>query len=166
MKIETKIYNKCGETKIKDDFHKRAISPDGRNTICKKCNSIYAKQKYYDESDPVRKEERRIKHYNAEVERGRHLKKKERFRLYKKSAKERGYPFQISMEQFMLFWKKPCSYCGDEIETIGLDREDNSKGYSIDNIIPCCKHCNRMKSTMGKTEFIERIKKISIFFLH
>lgn len=36
---------------------------------------------------------------------------------------------------------KPCIYCGDT-NRIGCDRIDNSKGHTIDNVVPCCYECN------------------------
>lgn len=37
--------------------------------------------------------------------------------------------------------KKPCVYCGD-INRIGCDRLDNTKGHTKDNVVPCCFECN------------------------
>lgn len=37
----------------------------------------------------------------------------------------------------------------------GLDRIDNSVGYTEDNCVPCCAVCNRAKNSMGYNEFIE-----------
>jgi hypothetical protein len=45
----------------------------------------------------------------------------------------------------------------------GLDREDTSKGYSIDNVLPCCSTCNMMKAFYNKDDFIKQMKKISDF---
>lgn len=36
----------------------------------------------------------------------------------------------------------------------GLDREDNTLGYLYSNLVPCCKVCNRAKSTMTRAEFL------------
>ncbi len=79
---------------------------------------------------------------------------------YKSGAKQRGLEFSLTKEQFESYWKKPCFYCGDKIETIGLDRIDNSKGYTLDNIVPCCKTCNNMKKDLSQEEFISQCKKI------
>jgi len=84
-----------------------------------------------------------------------------RYKVYKYSAKSRGRDFELSIEQFEGYWQQPCYYCGDKIETIGLDRINNDKGYSIDNIVPCCYICNIMKRTMSKEEFIKHCKKIA-----
>ena len=37
---------------------------------------------------------------------------------------------------------------------------DNSKGYSLDNIVPCCKICNRAKSDLTYKDFIEWIRRL------
>ncbi len=37
-----------------------------------------------------------------------------------------------------------------------LDRKDNNKGYHIDNVVPCCWECNRIKS--DKYNYIEFLK--------
>lgn len=46
---------------------------------------------------------------------------------------------------------KSCIYCG-ETHRIGCDRIDNSKGYTIDNVIPCCGDCNRIRSNKYSVE--------------
>lgn len=77
-----------------------------------------------------------------------------RFADYKCSAKKRGHSFELTFEQFISFWKKPCAYGGCVIETIGLDRVDNLKGYTMKNIVPCCKIHNKMKRDLSREEFI------------
>ena len=84
-----------------------------------------------------------------------------RYFLYRKGAKERGIKFKITIDYFKKFWQKPCCYCGNEIKTIGLDRIDNTRGYIINNLIPCCSKCNRMKGKLSQKEFIEHCKKIA-----
>jgi hypothetical protein len=77
-----------------------------------------------------------------------------RFRAYKVSASARGYVFDLTFEQFMTFWQKPCHYSGHAILTIGLDRVDNTKGYTITNVVPCCTTCNKAKQAMGPDEYV------------
>jgi hypothetical protein len=45
----------------------------------------------------------------------------------------------------------------------GLDRQDISKGYTIENVLPCCSTCNMMKAFYNKDNFIKQMKKISDF---
>jgi hypothetical protein len=89
---------------------------------------------------------------------------KNKFKAYSIGAIDRGYVFDLSFEQFMTFWNKPCFYCNSEINTIGLDRVDNSIGYTLSNVVPCCITCNKMKLSQTKEEFINKC--ITIAKLH
>jgi len=83
------------------------------------------------------------------------------FRTYRKSARKRGYTFELSFEQFMTFWQKSCYYCGAEIKRIGMDRIDNSKGYILSNLVPCCKWCNEWKRAKTQQEYIKHCKDVA-----
>ena len=41
---------------------------------------------------------------------------------------------------------QPCIYCGST-KDIGLDRIDNKKGHSKDNVVPCCYICNTARNS-------------------
>ena len=43
----------------------------------------------------------------------------------------------------------------------GLDRVDNEKGYSIDNVVTCCEQCNVAKSTQTYEDFIQQANDIA-----
>jgi len=87
------------------------------------------------------------------------------FRKYKDSAKHKGYDFDLTEEQFKEITQQNCYYCGakpnqkvgrglfGEYIHNGIDRIDNSKGYTIDNIVPCCKQCNYAKRNLTSQEF-------------
>lgn len=92
---------------------------------------------------------------------------------YIKSAKLRGYEFNLTKEEFRHIVTQPCIYCGEALtqekrkamcngsfKYTGIDRYDNTKGYTIENSVPCCKRCNRIKSDMGIEEFEERLEMI------
>lgn len=86
---------------------------------------------------------------------------KYRFGIYKRNASVRGHEWCLSFEEFLSFWKGTCFYCGDPIETIGLDRLDNSLGYTKENVVPCCSKCNIAKHKMDLKEFVEHVRKIA-----
>ena len=98
----------------------------------------------------------RLKHQQKQYK----LSLKGKYVDYKSDAKSRKIDFNISLEEFSTFWKKPCSYCGDNIETIGVDRINSRLGYSIDNIISCCKSCNYMKLSDDVEVWLSKMKKI------
>jgi len=88
------------------------------------------------------------------------------FSRTKHQAKVRKINWDLTFNEFMEFWQKPCIYCGKSIDTIGLDRIDTKKGYSIDNIGSCCGWCNTMKLDHTTKEFFEQCKRIIDFQLN
>lgn len=83
-----------------------------------------------------------------------------RFRSIKHSAHKRGFEFAISFEEFKNIISGLCVYCGEDEKTIGIDRSDNSIGYTKDNSAPCCSMCNYMKKSYTTKEFLDHILKI------
>lgn len=97
------------------------------------------------------------------------------FKRIKSDAAPLRREFTISLEWFIDQCHRPCNYCGrvdrnnlsvrsrgksagwlvKDFKYNGLDRLDNSKGYTEENCVPCCAICNRAKNSMGYNEFIE-----------
>jgi len=151
------------------------IQPTSRNQkycLKEKCQKIKndsyleRKRRYskiYEKKNRKRISER-VKLYNRIHKPKKRLKAntpKVRYKTYQLNSRKREMKFDITFEQFMTFWNNECSYCGDKINGIGLDRADNNIGYVIDNIASCCYYCNRMKWTMPKNDFINHCKKIA-----
>ena len=158
--LETKECTKCTIDKAIDKFHKDRTKSDGLESACKECNEVikviyrrnnkekiklYHKDNYISVrtipflTEKEKKDRARI--YNV----GYSKTHKKRFYIYKHSATRKGIDFEISFEQFLEYWQKPCHYCGVTIETVGIDRVDNSIGYKLSNIVSCCTNCNSMK---------------------
>jgi hypothetical protein len=76
-----------------------------------------------------------------------------RFWLSKAQAKRANREFTLTEVQARYFMSKPCIYCG-KMDTVydkpicGIDRLDNSKGYTLDNCVPCCEVCNKIKGSV------------------
>lgn len=125
----------CGKCKIVQDlseFGKNKRSVDGLNHRCKSCCRNY-------------KKERRDSKKTAAYDKARSQTPGGKYIIYKKGANARDLPFDLTFDEFMTFWQADCSYCGDPIHTIGIDRVDSNLGYSLDNCVPCCAVCNRIK---------------------
>ena len=88
--------------------------------------------------------------------------------VYKRNARTRGYSWELTDEQFDSITSMQCHYCGIEPMQVqepegdtgvyiynGIDRKDNSKGYVIDNVIPCCGRCNTAKMSMDYEQFLD-----------
>ena len=121
------------------------------NHESKRCNFCNKTQKNQDA-----KRIYRDRNYKNEM-----FKNKQRYyKEYINNALRREYEFLLNFEEFSEIVDKECYYCHHNIpeETNGIDRVDNSKGYTKENTVPCCEMCNRMKSMYHPLFFIEKCK--------
>jgi hypothetical protein len=83
------------------------------------------------------KHKERIKESNKSIYR--------RFNRAKNQARYRSLTFTLTQNEYSQTVSKPCFYCEGPLPAFGygLDRIDNTKGYTPDNVIPCCTDCNR-----------------------
>ena len=99
--------------------------------------------------------------------------KRAAYRNYKNHARQRNITFELSFEQFLYLTQQNCHYCGCKPSNVqkpngdngdfiynGIDRKDNTKGYTIENCVPCNDICNRAKGAMLYKEFIQWIKRL------
>ena len=102
------------------------------------------------------------------------------FRGYQEGAKSRRLQFSLTFEQFRQLTSCSCYYCGappsnrrkrcsnsyGQLPYNGIDRKDNSLGYTVDNSVPCCKNCNYGKRTQSHDEFILWVRRVCSHTLH
>lgn len=71
-----------------------------------------------------------------------------RYRELLHAAKRRKLEVTLTPDEYRQVTSNVCFYCGGDLPFIGsgLDRKDASVGYSMDNVVPCCRLCNRIKS--------------------
>lgn len=124
--MEERTCKKCNKSKTIDLFPKNGISR-GRSFKYHSCYKCLAKAKVETKQD-------------CRTPKG-------RFGRSQRCAKRRNLEWTISFEDFCLLIVLPCHYCG--ATTIhngsGLDRIDNSKGYTLENVIPCCPPHNYLR---------------------
>lgn len=74
----------------------------------------------------------------------------------KSKAKSRGLEFSITLEEYTkLISGSKCYYCKVSVESSpggSLDRINNETGYNINNVLPCCGTCNRMRNNFVTVE--------------
>lgn len=73
------------------------------------------------------------------------------YKRYTKGATMRNIQWELTEEQFNTLILQPCYLCGlstNDKNHNGIDRTDNTKGYTLDNSKPCCGHCNLMKGVI------------------
>lgn len=100
------------------------------------------------------------------------------FSDYRKKASYRNISFELDYDYFRLLTKNNCNYCGSKPSNIktrhrnnkiasnvilyynGIDRVDNTKGYTKENSVSCCKICNQAKHTMSLIDFLNWINRV------
>ena len=86
-------------------------------------------------------------------------------------AGQRGYAFDLSKEQFRAIVMQPCHYCGrapfrvhdtgsDQLRCNGIDQVIPGGGYTLKNILPCCRDCNVAKMQMPMDVFRDWITSV------
>lgn len=85
---------------------------------------------------------------------------------YKWNAKKRGISWELSDGEALALMGNDCHYCGSKPSLVqrdgrdkglhtmekytrnGIDRKNNSIGYTSNNCVPCCKQCNIAKGDL------------------
>ncbi len=92
---------------------------------------------------------------------------------YKTHATQKGLAFELDCHTFYTMSQASCYYCGIEkyscythricepLAYNGIDRVDNTLGYTKENTVTCCGLCNHAKHTMGQQDFIDLCKRIA-----
>ena len=77
-----------------------------------------------------------------------------RFKLAQKTAKRRELSWEINEYDYKKLITQNCFYCNNSLALggVGLDRLDNSGGYSNDNVVPCCPTCNKARGNWWTPE--------------
>jgi hypothetical protein len=97
------------------------------------------------------------------------------FHNYNVGARRRNLVFELTKELFCEIILLNCHYCGivpstssapiiktsnGSITYNGIDRKEPSIGYTLENVVPCCKNCNYAKSNMTYLEFYDYINRL------
>lgn len=76
---------------------------------------------------------------------------------YRRRATANGQTFGLTPRDFERLLFRTCHYCGappsntwqrpklPAVKYNGLDRQDNARGYELDNCVTCCRTCNELK---------------------
>ena len=160
---ELKPCSKCKQYLPLTDFSKDNKRWDKLRLLCKECGN--EKGKKYRESDRGKETTRKYMQSgrSREVERKYRQTIEGKYKSHRKDAKRRNYAFNLTLNQFRGIVTQTCLYCGLTSEAgklNGIDRIDNTKGYELNNCVPCCTKCNRMKLDHTVDQFHAQICKI------
>lgn len=168
---------KCQESKPLDQFYRNKIGKDGYTSQCKACERIRTeewrkanpekRQKALDKwrAENPDKLKAQTKRWSAQHpgKNSCRLKKwrrdhPEKRRVYdqRRRAQKKSLPSTFTNEEWaaaMGYFDYRCAYCGKDARELAQDHfipVAKNGGYTRDNIIPSCTHCN---SSKGKKEF-------------
>jgi hypothetical protein len=86
------------------------------------------------------------------------------YQQYQKNAQVRNYEWGLDENTFNKIVVKPCTYCQTTFSnSVGIDRWDNTKGYTIENAVPCCTTCNIMKNESNGDQFLAHATEVFLY---
>lgn len=148
MNGDPSVCNGCGLGEPEVRFNSRIINGKKyRQHLCSKCHGEY-KKKYPKNNESsersLAKTQKRLRELRASGTCD------EIFihRDCKGWDKKRGLDFDLTVDEVRIIIGSGCSYCGESEMRIGLDRIDNSKGHTKDNVVAACIRCNYLRRDM------------------
>lgn len=93
---------------------------------------------------------------------------------YRNAASKRSLVWELSHAQATHLLYEPCFWCGlppsrqvmcrsHSAIVGGIDRRDNSLGYTAANSVSCCKTCNIAKASLTELEWLRWIDRLTLF---
>lgn len=180
----------CKKKKNKCEFGRLKSTKDGRRPECRECRKkYYLKPEEQVIAWNKRRKERMTKIGLSSKGIKRSEETRERIKKAKRELfKDHDYTPACIKRMFATYLKngsninfydlkylifKNCFYCGEPpknkvfstnrknfIEVNGIDRIDNDKDYSKENIVTCCKICNYAKRDMTLEDFKQWVTKV------
>lgn len=138
--------SQCGETKDETEFYVNRTKRDGLEGRCRACFKI-ASAAYYviHKADVTNRVQAYNEAHSAELKSHRRT-LSSRYLRARGVARRRGLGWKLSLAEYAaLIQDNQCHYCSNPLPEMGtgLDRKENhGRGYSLDNVVPCCTRCN------------------------
>lgn len=180
--------NGCEKFLPPNDFNRYAKAKSGRNSRCKlcvkkayrstskpkeklpqgmkrctKCEEIKPFPEYHKYKNTHRARCKKCRYKGSVPYENRNIPRTQ-FTSYKCGARNRNILFKLTLLEFNSITSRPCTYCGSSkspcTNGMGVDRVNNSKGYTLTNSVSCCTICNFMKKSLTEKEFKIHIKQI------
>lgn len=150
-----KYCKSCNKTKPVREFGRDKYSLDGLRFYCKECATKLVKRWV----DNFKKRDV-IRYRDCMATTFRRFRRTVRGKYWtlKYNSKKRGMPFNINIDDFIKWYQSQpynCYYCklqfdGDNRQPSNpraptIDRKDNDREYTLDNIVIACRRCNTIK---------------------
>jgi len=161
----------CQQMKSLDSFYNNKRKPDGKDWRCKDCHKRARRESYqrnrlnnilsariWQAKNPERVREIKRRHYrrHPEVEIYSRLKYKQRYNGGELMSRQEFYDWYRKQPQVCHYCDIPRDYVWINntqrglmhlrLDSFSIDRKDNGRGYTLDNVVLACFLCNALKS--------------------
>lgn len=139
----TKRCTKCGVRKPVDRFAPTGKTPGRLRSVCRDCYNTATTRR---RDNPESRERIRLhsKEYRRRPEK-RAIFIRQDSRQY---DQRHGLLCTLTVPFIQKLISRPCTYCGEDQLMMTLDRIDNQKGHTEENVLPCCSRCNYLRGSM------------------
>lgn len=144
---KTKVCKRCGKRRKAAEFHRDKTRKDGLRTWCKSCTNEYHRDRV--EADPLGEFIRSL----VGSARARSKAKKMDFSLTAECVAEM-YEAQAGRCSVTGIEMSYIRYDGKHATNLSIDRINNDRGYTPDNIRLVCSNVNRMRGQWSDVELI------------
>jgi hypothetical protein len=121
---------------------------------CNRCGttdqSLFTRKTHRERCTPCWAAIRRSVPNWREIQQGKDRQPRNRFSQLKAVCKKQGIAITLTLEQYEVLLSKPCHYCGGALSPYGraIDKWNPLKGYTPDNVVPCCGLCNDVRGAI------------------
>jgi hypothetical protein len=167
-----KICPSCNIIKTFDEFYAVKDRSDGLHKFCKSCLYKDFRNRIQNMTPEKLKRfrdlQKKWRQRYISTEEGSQKQKEAAYRNYtsikgrwlacRSVQKRKGRIWSLTLEEFRQLVSNQCHYCSGPLPktSSGLDRKDNSRGYEIDNVLPCCTICNLSRRNHFTVEEMEK----------
>jgi hypothetical protein len=142
-----RICSKCETSKPEDDFYN---SGKYKKTSCKSCDNKGRKRRSQHVPTAAQKQSWTTKNKAKQRKERRACINTAKYIYWdlRKDDRKAGRDNDLTKEFIQAEIDKGCAYCGEAELRMTLDRIDNERGHTTDNVVPACIRCNYLRGSM------------------
>jgi hypothetical protein len=148
---KAKICRRCGISKPLEEFYPTyQHGKSYRRSRCKSCDNELRRSRPRAKATEQQRElwgrrdaARKRKHRKERDHDAKHI-----YWDSRQTDRKRGFTNDLTKEFIAEQITKGCCYCGETELRMTLDRVDNERGHTTDNVVPACIRCNYVRGKM------------------
>jgi len=135
--MATKTCTRCNKEKSVTGFAQAGNDPRYRRKVCNACRGRADRARNRDKRNAHHRDVRNASPIQSLI-----------WVDSRKEDRKKGRDNDLTKDFIAAEIAKGCSYCGESEIRMTLDRIDNNKGHTMDNVVPACIRCNYTRKDM------------------